>query len=89
MILRFDLLGETHPDFNVRSSWYERKVLPGNVNKPNKAMSDGTQSRWVKEALGVAGIDVSKATHAMRKSAARLADMKEVPAEQVSVSLKV
>lgn len=82
---RFDFAGEKPPNFADRSSWYLRKVIPGTLREPERQISEGTQLRWITQSFGAAGIDVSKGTHAMRKSAARIADMNDVPAEQVSV----
>ena len=43
-----------------------------------------TQANWVKRALGDSLIVSSKVVHTMRKSVARLADLMEVRADQVS-----
>jgi hypothetical protein len=49
-----------------------------------KEISDDTQRNWIVSALEAVAVNSSKAVHAMRQSVARLADMWEVPADQVS-----
>ena len=85
LVLRWEICGETPPDFRRRSSWYTKKVLPGTLSQAQKEISDDTQRNWLAPALEAVALDSSKAVHAMRQSVARLADMWEIPADQVSV----
>jgi len=84
LVLRWEICGETPPDFRRRPSWYTTKVLPGKLSLAQKEISDDTQRTWLVSALEAVAVDSSKAVHAMRQSVARLADMWEVPADQVS-----
>jgi len=86
LVFRWEITGETPPDFRRRESWYNTKVLPGKLSQAQKEMSDDTQRSWFLPALEAVAIDSSKVIHAPRRSIARLADMWEVPADQVSVS---
>jgi hypothetical protein len=83
LVLRWEICGETPPDFRRRSSWYNTKVLPGRLSQAQKEISDDTQRNWIVPALEAVAVDSSKAVHAMRQAVARLADMWEVPADQV------
>jgi hypothetical protein len=85
LVLRWEICGETPPDFRRRSSWYTTKVLPGKLSLAWKEISDDTQRNWIVPALEAVAVDSSKAVHAMRQSVARLADMWEVPADQVAI----
>ena len=62
------------------------KVLPGKLSLARKEISNDTQRNWLVLALEAVAVDSSKAVHAIRRSVARLADMWEVPADQVSTS---
>jgi hypothetical protein len=86
LVLRWEICGETPPDFRRRESWYTTKVLPGKLSLAQKEISDDTQRNWILPALEAVAVDSSKVIHAMRQSMARLADMWEVPADQVGVS---
>jgi hypothetical protein len=86
LVFRWELHGETPPDFRNRSSWYTTKVLPGRLIQTQKEISDNTQQNWIVQALEAVAVNSSKAVHSMRQSVARLADMWEVPADQVSTS---
>jgi hypothetical protein len=85
LVLRWEICGETPPDFRRRSSWYTTKVLLGTLSQAQKEISDDTQRNWLVPALEAVAVDSSKAVHAMRQSVARLADMWEGPADQVSI----
>jgi hypothetical protein len=85
LVPRWEICGETPPDFRRRSSWYTTKVLPGKLSLAWKEISDDTQRNWIVPALEAVAVDSSKAVHAMRQSVARLADMWEVPADQVAI----
>ena len=84
LVLRWEICGETPPDFRHCPSWYTTKVLPGRLSLAWKEISDDTQRKWIVLALEAITVNSSKAVHAMRQSVARLADMWEVPADQVS-----
>jgi hypothetical protein len=86
LVFRWEVCGETPPDFRRRESWYTTKVLPGKLSLSQKEISDDTQRNWILPALEAVAVDSSKVIHAMRQSIARLADMWEVPADQVSIS---
>jgi hypothetical protein len=86
LVLHWEICGETPPDFRRRSSWYTTKVLPGKLSLAQKKISDDTQRTWIVSALEAVAVDSSKAVHAMRQSVARLADIWEVLADQVSIS---
>ena len=85
LVLRWEICGETPPDFRRRESWYTTKVLPGKLSLAQKEISDDTQRNWILPALEAVAVDSSKVIHAMRQSMARLADMWEMPADQVSI----
>ena len=85
LVLRWEICGETLPDFRRWSSWYTTKVLPGKLSLAWKEISDDTQRNWIVPALEAVAVDSSKAVHAMCQSVARLADMWEVPAHQVAI----
>jgi len=84
LVLRWEIYGEAPPDFRRRSSWYTTKMLPGKLSLAQKEISNNTQRSWIISALEAVAVDSSKAVHAMRQSVARLADMWEIPADQVS-----
>jgi hypothetical protein len=84
LVLRWEIYGEAPPDFRHRPSWYTTKLLPGRLSLAQKEISDDTQRNWIVSALEAVAVNSSKAVHAMRQSVARLADMWEVPADQVS-----
>lgn len=84
LVFRWDMAGEAIPIFSNRSSWYETKLMPATLKNPAKEMSAETQRSWVKRALGDSTIASSKVVHTMRQSGARLSDLNEVPADQVS-----
>lgn len=87
LVLRWDIIAaEKPPDFADRASWYRAKLLPPRFSQPANPLSDVTQRHWLKLALESVGVNTSKAVHTMRQSSARLADMWEVPADQVSRS---
>jgi hypothetical protein len=86
LVFRWEICGETPPDFRRRESWYTTKVLPGKLSQAQKEISDDTQRNWILPALEAVAVDSSKVIHAMRQSIARLADMWEAPADQVSIS---
>ena len=65
---------EKRPNFGDR---------PRALSLPEKGLSDATQRTWIAPALQAVGVDTSRAVHTMRRSASRLADMWEVPADQV------
>jgi hypothetical protein len=84
LVLRWEICGETPPDFRRRPSWYTTKVLPGRLSQAQNEISDDTQRNWIVPASEAVAVNSSKAVHAMRQSVARLADMWEVPADQVN-----
>ena len=43
LVLRWEICGETPPDFRRRSSWYTTKMLPGKLSLSRKEISDDTQ----------------------------------------------
>jgi hypothetical protein len=43
LIFRWEICGETPPDFRRRESWYTTKVLPGKLSQAQKEISDDTQ----------------------------------------------
>jgi hypothetical protein len=63
-----------------------RRSLPGKLSLAWKEISDDTQRNWTVPALEAVAVDSYRAVHAMRQSVARLADMWEVPADQVTIS---
>ena len=84
LVLRWDLVAtEKPPNFADRSSWYTTKLLPARFSLPEKELSDATQRAWIAPTLQAVDVDTSAAVHTMRRSSSRLADMWEVPADQV------
>jgi hypothetical protein len=73
LVFRWEIAREDIPVFANCSSWYETKLLPGSLKDPKKTISAFTQANWVKRALGDS-----------HKSVARLVDLMEVPADQLS-----
>ena len=57
--------------------------MPGTLASPTKAISPQTQGNWMKGDLKAGDVGSSSILHTMRKSAARLADMREVPSDQI------
>jgi hypothetical protein len=72
---RWDLAGETPPDFRDRASWYGKKLTPASLAKPEVEISHSTQGAWVNRVFALVGIFVSVLLHAPRKAAARWADL--------------
>jgi hypothetical protein len=87
LVLRWEICGETPPDFRYRPSWYTTKVFPGKLSLAQKEIPADTQQSWLVSALEAVAVDSSKAVHAMRQSVARLADMWEVPRDQISIPI--
>ena len=86
---RWDVSGEAPPDFSDRASWYDTKLLPGELSHRKKSVSSRTQSTWMQTLSSESGITSSKVLHTPRKTVARMMDLWEVPAEQVSDSLPI
>lgn len=84
LVFHWEIAREDVPVFANCSSWYETKLLPGSLKDPKKTISAFTQANWVKRPLGDSLIASSRVVHTMRKSVARLVDLMEVPADQLS-----
>src|SRR5712664_2450654 len=82
---RWDLAGETPPDFRDRASWYGKKLTPASLTKPEVEISHSTQGAWVNRVFALVGIFVSALLHAPRKAVARWVDLQELPWDQVYV----
>jgi hypothetical protein len=80
---RWQVNGEEPPDFNNRADWYDQRVFPA-ANDRMKGFSYDTQSEWQKRVFRAVGILSSKLTHTMRGSAARMADLMGLEAEEGS-----
>ena len=85
---RWDVFGEEFPDFSDRASWFATKVVPGKLSAPKTEITYRTQNTWVKNLFSETGITSSKVLHTPRKTVARMMDLFEVPAEQVSASFR-
>ena len=70
-------------NFRDRSSWYTTKLIHGTVKTSGVAIMPQTQGNWVRRALDAGEVGTSSLLHTMRKSAARLVDKEEVPADQI------
>ena len=79
---RWQVNGERPPDFNSRSDWYNQRVFPA-ASSREKGFSWETQSLWHKRVFQAVGITTSKLTHTMRGSAAKMADLMGLEADEV------
>jgi Centromere DNA-binding protein complex CBF3 subunit, domain 2/Transcriptional activator of glycolytic enzymes len=79
---RFDIDGESLPDFNSRQSWYRRRLIAGKQEGWN-SLSYETQALWIRRAFAEAGIHSSKVTHTMRGSSARIAEAQGISEDQI------
>ncbi|KAG1444101.1 hypothetical protein G6F56_010431 [Rhizopus delemar] len=77
---RFELKGESFPDFSRRQNWYEIHVFKGKDRL--KEMAYRTQHQAYKRALENVGINSSKVTHINRGSALNLIDEESVSDNQ-------
>lgn len=65
--------GETPPGFEVRASWYRKKLIPASLAKPEVEISHSTQGAWTDRVFALVGIFISAILHVPRKAVARRA----------------
>ena len=83
---RWHRSGEAFPCFRTSQDWYNIKLLKRDNSHLQELLSSHTASDWTKRLYNVAGLKMSRVSHAPRESGARIAEMNGVVESQVSLT---
>ena len=65
---RYHHANESHPDLGAPLHWYNIKVHPGSIAKPEISLSKIQHSKHVKDLLRISSVKTTKVTHSNRGS---------------------
>ena len=81
---RWHRSGEAFPCFRTSQDWYNIKLLKRDNLHLQELLNSHTASDWTKRLYSIAGLKMSRVSHAPRQSGARLAELNGVTESQVS-----
>ena len=86
-IWRWHRSGEAFPCFRTSQDWYRIKLMKRDNQHLQSLLNNHTASQWTKKLYNLAGLQMSRVSHAPRQSGARLAELNGVSESQVSSTL--
>ena len=80
---RWHRSGEAFPCFRTSRDWYNIKLLKRDNSHCQERLNSSTASDWTRRLYTIAGLKVSKLSHAPRESGSQIAELNGVVEGQV------